>query len=426
MVLNYIWIGFFLVGFLIAIIRLLAYISRDFWLESFGWVFTSEDINVFQDMVQATFDMSKTAMTILIPLAGVMTFWLGLLKIAEKAGLIEKISLKVSPVLSKLFPEVPKGHPAMGNMMMNFSANLLGLGNAATPLGLKAMEDLQELNPKKDTASNAQIMFLVLNTSGLTMIPLSVIATRMIYNSASPAEVFIPILLATMCSTFVGMFATSIAQKINLFQKNLLLFLGGLSVVIAMIITGVSFASKGVIEQVSAVSGNLILFSIICFILILGWKRKMDVYSTFIEGAKEGFQVIIRIIPYLVAMLVGIGVFRASGALDLITDGLANFFQFFSSDVRFTDALPVGIMRPFSGGGAEAMMIDTMKTFGVDSFEAKTASLLQGSTETTFYVLAVYFGSVGIKNTRNAALLGLIADLAGVIAAISMAYIFFA
>lgn len=370
--------------------------------------------------------MSKASINILLVLAGVMTFWLGLLKIAEKAGLIEKLSVAVAPVLGKLFPEIPKNHPAMGSMMMNFSANMLGLGNAATPFGLKAMEQLQELNPNKQVASNSQIMFLVLNTSGLTLIPLSVLAIRLNYESMAPAEIFVPVLLTTLCSTLVGMIVTSIAQKVNLFQKNILIFFGIVATIMSLVIWFVSSANSTLVEEVTGVSGNLLLFMIIIIILIVGYRKKLDLYSTFVEGGKEGFKTAIKILPYLVAMLVGIGVFRASGALDLIIDGLELLFTQLFTDTRFVDVLPVGIMRPFSGGGAEAMMIDVIKNSGVDSFRGQMATVMQGSTETTFYVLAVYFGSVGIKNTRNAVYLGLMADVAGIIAAICFSYLFFA
>jgi spore maturation protein SpmA len=407
--LNYIWIGFFLVAFVVGLIKL---------------IFLG-DVEVFSDMMAATFVRSEVAINIALYLMGIMTLWLGIMKIGEKGGAIKILSRAVSPLFTKLFPDLPKDHPATGAMMMNISANMLGLGNAATPLGIKAMEELQKENKEKDTATNAQIMFLVLNTSGLTLIPLSVMALRFKYGAQDPTEVFVPILLATYFATLAGLIVVSLYQRINLFNKTVLLYLGTLTAAIVGLIILLNHLPSYQATNVSRVGGNLILFSIIIGFLILGVRKKLNLYSTFIEGAKEGFTIAVKVIPYLVAILVAIGVFQASGALELFIEGIHNLVLLFTGRAEFVDALPVAFLKPLSGSGAEGMMINVFETHGVDSFAGKLASTLQGSTETTFYVLAVYFGAVGIKKTRYAVTAGLLADLAGIIAAIFIAYLFF-
>ena len=376
-------------------------------------------------MVQSTFDMAETSLTIVIYLIGIMTLWLGIMKIGEKGGAIQVLSKWVSPFFQKLFPDLPKNHPASGSIIMNFSANMLGLDNAATPLGLKAMEDLQSLNKQKDTASNAQIMFLVLNTSGLTLIPISVLALRGAAGASNPSDVFIPILLATFFATLGGLIVTALYQKINLFNTTILKWLGGLTVLIIAFIWFLTSLPQEKIEMISRVSGNFILFGVIVTFLILGLKSKINIYETFIEGAKEGFQVGIKIIPYLVAMLVAIGVFRASGTLDLITGGIKWVFNSMGFAANFVDALPTAFMKPLSGSGARAMMVETMDTFGADSFAGRLSAIFQGSTETTFYTIAVYYGAINIKKTRYTATAGLLADFIGIISAIFIAYLFF-
>lgn len=415
MVLNYIWVGFFLIAFFVGLTKLLAY----------------HDYSVFEQMITAAFDMAGTAFELAIGLTGILAFWLGFMKIGEKGGAINKISWLIGPFFNKIFPEVPKNHPANGAMIMNFSANMLGLDNAATPLGLKAMENLQELNPEKKKASNAQIMFLVLNTSGLTLIPVSVMTYRGIEGAASPADIFIPILLATFCSSIVGFFTVAIIQKINLFNKVVLSYL---LILLAAFIGFVYFLvnlSEADLKIVSGVGAYLTIFSIIVWFLILGLIRKINIYETFIEGAVDGFKVAIKIIPYLVAILVAIAVFRASGAMDFFVSGIEWSYVFIASifsenpPTEFIEGLPTAIMKPLSGSGARGMMIDSFQTHGVDSFVGRLTSVFQGSTETTFYVLAVYFGSVGIRNSRYAIACGLLADLAGIIAAIFFTYLFF-
>lgn len=425
MVLNYIWIFFFVAAFVVALIRVIGYYNQGFFLEHFGWVFDKADLEVFSRMVMSTFDMAETSVNIAVYLIGVMTLWLGIMKIGEAGGAVDVLARLVGPFFSRLFPELPRNHPAYGSMLMNFSANMLGLDNAATPLGLKAMNELQELNPKKDTASNAQIMFLVLNTSGLTLIPISVLAYRAEAGAAVPSDVFIPILLATYFSTLAGLIAVSFYQRLNLLQPVILAYLGGASLLIAGLIYYFTQLSTEEVAEVSSFAGNFILFSIIVAFILLAYRKKINVFDNFIEGAKEGFSVAIKIIPYLVALLVAIGVFRASGAFEMLTSGVAYLVSFTGLDTRFVDALPTAFMKPLSGSGARAMMIDTMKEFGPDSFAGKLASVFQGSTETTFYVVAVYFGAVSIRKTRYAITCGLIADLAGIIAAIFIAYLFF-
>ncbi|MBN2212743.1 MAG: spore maturation protein [Bacteroidales bacterium] len=425
MALNYIWIGFFLAGFLVALIRVTGYYFRDFFAEYAGIVFDKADLNIFADIVNNTFTMAAESIRIIIILIGVMTLWLGILKIGEKGGAVQLLSKAVSPLFRKIFPEVPKDHPAIGAMLMNVTANMLGLDNAATPFGLKAMEELQKVNPKKDTASNAQIMFLVLNTSGLTIIPISIMAYRMAEGAANPSDVFLPLLLTTFISTLAGLIAVSVVQRINLLNWIVLLYVGGLSAIIALILFLVKSVESATADIATAFWGNFILFSIVIFFFILGLRKKVNIYEEFIEGAKEGFGVAIRIIPYLVAMLVAIGVFRASGAFDVILAGLAKFFGLFGFDTEFVKALPTALMKPLSGSAARGMTIEIMQHYSADSFAGKLACIFQGSTETTFYTIAVYFGAVNIRRTRYTVTCGLIADLAGIIAAIFVGYIFF-
>ena len=409
MVLNYIWIGFFLLAAEFALIQAFCYGNS----------------GVFADMINSTFDNSKTAFEISLGLTGVLSLWMGVMKIGERGGVVNAIAKILSPVFCRLFPDIPKGHPVTGSIFMNISANMLGLDNAATPLGLKAMEGLQELNPKKDTASNPMIMFLVLNTSGLTIIPVSIMVYRAQMGAAQPTDIFIPILLATFVSTLVGIITVSIYQRINLLRPVLLATLGGACAFVAGIVWIFSQMDKGEMGTVSSVSANVILFGIILSFIIAGMRKKVNVYDAFIEGAKDGFATAIRIIPYLVAILVAIGVFRASGGMDLIMDGISNLVVLCGGDPDFVAALPTAIMKPLSGSGARGMMVDTMTTYGADSFAGRLSCIFQGSTDTTFYILAVYFGSVGIKNMRHAVSCGLIADLAGIIAAMFVAYLFF-
>ena len=409
MVLNYIWIAFFLVAFVIAAIKL---------------VFLG-DITVFPHIMSSAFDAAKTAFEISLGLTGMLAFWLGMMKIGERGGLINSISHALSPVLTKLFPDIPKDHPVFGNMFMNMAANMLGLDNAATPLGLKAMKSLQDLNPVKDTATNPMIMFLVMNTSGLVIIPVSILAFRAEGGAAQPTDVFIPILIATFIATLVGIIITGIFQRINLFNRTLMLTLGGAITFIALIVWGCSQLDKDTMNVVSTCAANVILFSIIILFLMSGVRKRINVYDAFVEGAKEGFQTAIRIIPYLVAILVSISFFRASGAMDWIVDGVKFTFQTAGISSEWVDALPTAIMKPLSGSGARGMMVDAMNNFGADSFVGRLSCILQGSTDTTFYILAVYFGSVGISKTRHAVTCGLLADISGSIAAILIAYLFF-
>ncbi len=409
MVLNYIWIAFFLVAFVVALVKLIF----------FG------DLEVFPEIMDSTFATSKTAFEISLGLTGVLTLWLGIMKIGEKGGVVDALARLLSPVFVRLFPEIPKGHPVGGSMFMNVAANMLGLDNAATPLGLKAMEQLQELNPKKDTATNPMIMFLVLNTSGLTLIPVSIMVYRTQLGAAQPTDVFIPILLATFFSTFAGVIITSIYQRINLFNRVMIMTLGGLSLFVAAVMWGFMMLDKTMMSVVSTSSANIILMTVIISFIIAGMRKKINVYEAFIEGAKDGFDTAVRIIPYLVAILVGIGVFRASGAMDMIIDGIKYTVAACGIDTEFVGALPTAIMKPLSGSGARGMMVDAMTTYGADSFVGRLSCIFQGSTDTTFYILAVYFGSVGIKNTRHAVSCGLFSDLAGILAAIAIAYMFF-
>lgn len=409
MVLNYIWVAFFIIAFVIAVIKL---------------VFMG-DYDVFPAMMDSTFASSKTAFEISLGLTGVLSLWLGIMKIGEKGGIIDVFARLLSPIFTKLFPDIPKGHPVTGSIFMNISANMLGLDNAATPLGLKAMEQLQELNTKKDTASNPMIMFLVLNTSGLTLIPISILVYRAQMGAAQPTDVFVPILLATFFSTLAGIIATSLYQRINLINKTMLLTLGGLSLAVAAIIWGFSQMDKDRMNLVSTSVANIMLMTIIIGFIVAGLRKKVNVYDAFIEGAKEGFQTAVRIIPYLIAILVGIGVFRASGAMDMIVDGVRWTVETCGANSDFVGALPTALMKPLSGSGARGMMVDAMTTYGADSFIGRLSCIFQGSTDTTFYILAVYFGSVGIRYTRHAVTCGLLADLAGIIAAIFICYLFF-
>lgn len=409
MILNRLWIGMFLIAVATGLFRLIGY----------------ADLGVFKTMMDALFDAAKSAFEIALYLTGALCFWLGVMKIGENAGAIKAITKLISPFFTKIFPEVPKDHPAMGSMVMNISANMLGLDNAATPLGLKAMKDLQELNPTPDTASNAQIMFMMLNASGLTLIPVSILALRASNGAANPTDIFLPILIATFFSTLSALIYVSIKQRINLFHRNVLLTLIGLTTFIVGLLVFLTYSPQ-MVEPISMVGSNVLLFGIITLFIIMGMRHKVNVYDSFIDGAKEGFQVSITIIPYLVAMLCVIAVFRASGAMDFLMDGIRFLFvEIGVRSVEFVNALPVAFMKPLSGSGARALMIDTWQTYGVDSFAGRLAATFQGSTETTFYVLAVYFGSINVKNTRYAAVGGLIADLFGALAAIFVAYLFF-
>jgi spore maturation protein SpmA len=409
MALNYIWIFFFLSAFVIAFIRLVF----------FG------DTEIFTSIMQSTFANAKTGFDLSLGLTGVMTLWLGLMKVGEKGGMVAILSRIVGPFFKKLFPEIPENHPVNGSIMMNLAANMLGLDNAATPMGLKAMGQLQELNPKKDTASNSMIMFLVLNTSGLTLIPISVMVYRAQLGANDPSDIFLPILLATFFSTLAGIIAVSIYQKINLFNKVILTYMGGLSLVITGIIYSFMQIPQELVSTYSSLFANVILFSIIILFISLAVFKKVNVYDTFIEGAKEGFNIAIKIIPFLIAILVSIGVFRESGAMDYIVNGIAWLVEQAGLNTDFVPALPTAFMKPLTGGGARGVMIETMKHYGVDSFAGRLACTFQGATDTTFYIIAVYFGSVSIKKTRYAITAGLIADFAGIIAAIFIAYLFF-
>lgn len=407
--LNIIWIFFFASAFIVALIKLFA----------FG------DTAIFGQLMTALFSLSKTAFEISLGLTGILALWLGIMRIGERSGFIDLLTRGLTPLFSKLMPEVPKNHPALGAMVMNISANALGLDNAATPLGIKAMKELQKLNPLKDTASNAQILFLVINTSAVTLFPVTIFTYRAQMGAANPTDVFIPILIATYASTLIGLITVASVQKINLFDRTILRYLGGFTLVVAALLGYFSSLPQADMLSQSALISNVILFSLIMLFITGAVVKKVNAYDAFIEGAKEGFETAITIIPYLVAMLVAIGVFRASGALDLIADGLRYIVLSFNMDDQFIDAMPTALMKPFSGSGARAMMIDTMQVHGADSFAGRLSSIVQGSTETTFYVLAVYFGAVGIKNIRHAAACGLAADIAGILAAITVTYWFF-
>lgn len=425
MVLNYIWIGFFLVGFLVAIIRVTGYYFRDFFAEYLNIIFDRADLEVFTAIVNNTFVMAEESVKISIYLIGIITLWLGIMKIGERGGAVNSLSKLVTPFFRKIFPDIPKDHPAMGSILMNFCANMLGLDNAATPLGLKAMKELQEINTKKDTASNSQIMFIVLNTSALTIVPISIMAIRAAKGAKDPTDVFVPLLLATYFSTLAGLLAVSIIQKINLLNKVVLSYVGGITLFIALVIWRLNSLDQPYVEVISRLAGNFILFLFIILFIWAGLRKKINIYESFIEGAKEGFGVAIKIIPYLVAMLVAIGVFRASGAMDFLIGGLGKFFSWLGVNTDFIPALPTAFMKPLSGSGARGLMVEAMITYGPDSFVGRLASTFQGSTETTFYTLAVYYGAVNIRKTRYTVTCGLIADLAGIVAAIFIAYLFF-
>jgi len=409
MALNYIWIFFFLVAFVVALIRLIFF----------------QDYDVFPNILQSTFDMAKTGFELSIYLTGVMAFWLGIMKIGEEGGIIHFFSKLIKPFFAKLFPGIPDDHPATASMIMNFSANMLGLDNAATPLGLKTMKEMQEINPVKDTASDAQIMFLVLNTSGLSIIPLTILIDRSVVGATNPTDVFIPIMLATFFSTLIGLIVVSLYQKINLLDKVVLSYLGGISLFMAGIIIYFSLIPQEQIATISNVASSLIIFSVIIGFILLAVIKRVNVYEAFIDGAKEGFTIAVKIIPYLVAILVAIGVFRAAGALDYIIQGVSSFVSIFGVNTEFVQALPTALMKPLSGSAARGMNLEIMKTFGPDSFVGQLSSVFRGATETTFYILAVYFGSVNIKKTRYAVTAGLAADLAGIIAGLFIGYLFF-
>ena len=409
MVLNYIWVAFFVIAFIIAVVKLLF----------------MGDFEVFPAMMDSTFASSKTAFEISLGLTGVLSLWLGIMKIGEKGGVVNVLARLLSPIFVRLFPNIPKGHPVTGSIFMNIAANMLGLDNAATPLGLKAMEQLQELNTKKDTASNPMIMFLVLNTSGLTLIPVSIMVYRAQMGAAQPTDIFVPILLATFLSTLSGIVITSLFQRINLINRTILFTLGGACVAVAGIIWAFSQMDKSQVDIVSTTVANILLMLIIIGFILSGVRHKVNVYDAFIEGAKDGFQTAVRIIPYLVAILVGIGVFRASGAMDMLIEGIKWSVSAVGGDTEFVGALPTALMKPLSGSGARGMMVDAMTTYGADSFVGRLSCVFQGSTDTTFYILAVYFGSVGIRYTRHAVACGLLADLAGIIAAVAICYMFF-
>ena len=409
MVLNYIWIAFFVIAFVVALVRLV------FW----------GDLEVFPAIINSTFDSSKTAFDISLGLTGILSLWLGIMKIGEQGGVINLFSRILGPLFSKLFPDIPKGHPVTGSIFMNLAANMLGLDNAATPLGLKAMEGLQELNPRKDTASNPMIMFLVLNTSSLTLIPISIMLYRAQLGAAKPTDVFVPILLATFFSTLAGIITVSLYQRINLLNRTILLFLGGTSLLIGGIIYFFTTLGRAQIDAYSTTFANVFLFVIIIGFILAGVRKKINVYNAFVDGAKEGFQTAVRIIPYLVAILVSIGVFRASGSMDFLIQGISSLIDWCGIDNQFVGALPTALMKPLSGSGARGLMVDAMSTYGADSFVGRLACIFQGSTDTTFYILAVYFGSVGITKTRHAVPCGLLSDLAGILAAIFICYLFF-
>ena len=409
MVLNYIWIAFFLIAFVVALVKLLF----------FG------DMQVFTDIMNSTYDTARTGFEISLGLTGVLSLWLGVMKIGERGGMVELFSRAVAPLFSRLFPDIPKNHPAAGSMLMNISANMLGLDNAATPFGLKAMQQLQEINPQKEQASNPMIMFLVLNASGLTLIPVTVMVYRAQLGAANPADVFIPIMIATFAATLAGVIAVCLRQGINIFQRAIMGLLLGMCGIIAATVLLFRIMPQEQINIVSSLAANIILFSIICLFILKALRKKINIFEAFIDGAKDGFKTAVTIIPYLIAILVGIGVFRASGAMDFLMDGLRSLVAMTGSDTRWVDGMPTALMKPLSGSGARGMMIDTMKNLGADSFAGRLSAVLQGATDTTFYIVAVYYGAVNIKNTRYTVPYALLADLAGVVAAIFTAYLFF-
>ena len=409
MVLNYIWIAFFLIAFVVAV----------------GKRVIGGDTAVFTEIINASFASAKTGFEISLGLTGILSLWLGIMKIGEKGGVIQAFARLAAPVFSKLFPDIPRDHPVTGSIFMNLSANLLGLDNAATPMGLKAMQQLQELNPNKESASNSMVMFLCINASGLTLIPITIMMYRAQLGAANPSDVFLPIMLATFTSTLVAILAVCVRQKINILQRNLVLFFGGLGLFIGGLVWLFNSMEQEQVSLYSTLFANTLLFTIICGFIISGMRKKINVYDAFIEGAKEGFQTAITIIPYLVAILVGIGVFRASGAMDFIIQGVRFGIASIGLNTDFVEALPTMLMKPLSGSGARGMMLDAMNTYGADSFVGRLSSIVQGSCDTTFYVVALYYGSVGIRNTRYTVQCALLADLAGAIAAIAMAYLFF-
>ncbi len=409
MTLNYIWIAFFLIAFVVALIKLIIF----------------QDTTIFTELVNATFEYARSGFTISIGLTGILTLWMGFMKIAEDGGMVKLMSRAIGPFFNRLFPSLPKNHPAFGSMMMNMAANMLGLDNAATPMGLKAMKEMQLLNKHKDTASNAQIMFLVLNTSGLTIIPITIMVYRAEMGAVNPADVFLPILLATFFSTLAGIMAVAAVQRINLLDPIILAYLAGTTIFVAAVIGGLSMLERDQIQTVSLLLANFFLFALIITFILKALFKKVNVYESFIEGAKEGFFTAVKIIPYLVAILVAIGVFRTSGAMDYIVEGIGALVAWMGFDTHFVGALPTALMKPLSGSGARGMMIDVLKTEGADSFVGRLASTVQGATDTTFYIIAVYFGSVGIRKTRHAVLCGLFADFVGIIAAIMLGYLFF-
>lgn len=409
MVLNYIWIAFFLIAFVVAI----------------GKLVIGGDTAVFTEIINASFASAKTGFEISLGLTGILSLWLGIMKIGEKGGVIQAFARLAAPVFSKLFPDIPRDHPVTGSIFMNLSANLLGLDNAATPMGLKAMQQLQELNPNKESASNSMVMFLCINASGLTLIPITIMMYRAQLGAANPSDVFLPIMLATFTSTLVAILAVCVRQKINILQRNLILFFGGLGLFIGGLVWLFNSMEQEQVSLYSTLFANTLLFTIICGFIISGMRKKINVYDAFIEGAKEGFQTAITIIPYLVAILVGIGVFRASGAMDFIIQGVRFGIASIGLNTDFVEALPTMLMKPLSGSGARGMMLDALNTYGADSFVGRLSSIVQGSCDTTFYVVALYYGSVGIRNTRYTVQCALLADLAGAIAAIAMAYLFF-
>ena len=409
MVLNYIWIAFFIIAFVVAFIKL---------------IFLG-DTGIFTEIMNSTFDTAKLGFEISLGLTGVLSLWLGIMKIGERGGMITVFSRAAAPLFSKLFPDIPKGHPASASILMNISANMLGLDNAATPFGLKAMNELQQINPNKNEASNPMIMFLVLNASGLTLIPITVMVYRAQMGAANPSDIFIPIMIATFVATLVGTLAVCFKQRINIFNKAILGFFGGLAAIITLTVLAFQSLPQEQVNIVSGLIANVILFCIIIVFLIKGLMKKINVFDAFIDGAKEGFHTAVRIIPYLIALLVGIGVFRASGAMDFLMDGMKGLVGIFGGDTRWIDGMPTALMKPLSGSGARGMMIDTMRVFGADSFAGRLSSVLQGATDTTFYIVAVYYGAVNIKNSRYTVSYALLADLAGVIAAIFISYLFF-
>ena len=408
MVLNYIWVAFFLIAFIVAVVRLFM-----------------GDTEIFPAIINSTFASAKTAFEISLGLTGVLSLWLGIMKIGERGGVVNGFARVLSPLFCKLFPEIPKGHPVTGSIFMNLAANMLGLDNAATPLGLKAMKELQELNPHKDTASNSMIMFLVLNTSGLTLIPISIMVYRAQMGAAQPTDVFVPILLSTFFSTLAGIISVSLYQRINLLNRTILFFLGGASLLIAALIYLFSVLSRTQIDSYSTTIANVLLFTLIIGFILAGLRKKINVYDAFVEGAKEGFGTAVRIIPYLVAILVSVGVFRASGSMDYLIKGIGHLINLCGINNEFTGALPTALMKPLSGSGARGLMVDAMNTYGADSFAGRLSCIFQGSTDTTFYILAVYFGGAGIVRTRHAVACGLWADLAGILASIFICYLFF-